>query len=402
MSKRKKRILVVGISNSIHTARWLSQINDQGWDIYLFPATKSETHPDVKNTRVFSPSAYHAFVGKRRGAFFLHYPWLWVLSYLDKRLASRFPHRFHFFWSIALAWTIRMLKPDIVQSLEIQHAGYLTLEAKLELGDDFPTWIVTNWGSDIYLFGRLEEHKRKIQSILALCDYYSSECQRDVELARQLGYRGKVLPVFPNAGGYRLDHLPKLEPQSPISARRIILLKGYQGWAGRALVGLRALAHCADVLRGYSVAIYLAGEDVQIAARLFSLDTGIPVEFVPQCSHEEMLRWYGRARIYIGLSISDAISTSLLESMIMGAFPVQSNTACVGEWIEHGRSGFHVPPEDPDVIAGFIREAVLNDSLVDSAAEINAEVARVRLDASKIKSQVVEMYKQILADIKGR
>jgi len=71
-----------------------------------------------------------------------------------------------------------------------------------------------------------------------------------------------------------------------------------------------------------------------------------------------MLHYYGRARIYIGLSISDAISTSLLEAMVMGAFPIQSCTACADEWIEDGKSGFIVPPEDPHVIAEAIRRAL--------------------------------------------
>jgi len=390
------RILFVGMPNSIHTARWLSQISDEGWDIYLFPALKSKIHPDIKKIYVFSSSLFSFFARRQNNVRFIH--WSGVLSFFDKRMTALLRRSFTFFWNKALVWAIQILKPDIVQSLEIQHAGYMTLAARDYLGDDFPVWIVTNWGSDIYLFGRLEEHKEKIQSVLAKCDYYSSECQRDVNLARKLGYNGKVLPVLPNAGGYDFAKIASLRQESPISTRRIILLKGYQGWAGRALVGLQALARCADVLDGYRVAIYVANEDVEIAARLFSQDTGIPVEIIPYCSHDEMLRWYGRSRIYIGLSISDAISTSFLEAIVMGAFPIQSNTACVDEWIVNGRGGFIVPPEDPDVIAQAIRKAVQSDALVDAADELNKQLARERLDESIIKPQVVKMYQEILAE----
>ena len=55
---------------------------------------------------------------------------------------------------------IQKIRPDIVHSMEIQSAGYLTLEAKKILQGKFPPWIVTNWGSDIYLFGRLKDHQR--------------------------------------------------------------------------------------------------------------------------------------------------------------------------------------------------------------------------------------------------
>jgi glycosyltransferase involved in cell wall biosynthesis len=281
--------------------------------------------------------------------------------------------------------------------LEIQHAGYLTLDSKNLLGGKLPTWIVTNWGSDIYLFGRLAEHVGRIKEVLATCDYYSCECQRDVQLAKQMGLKGEVLPVLPNTGGFDLDSVAQFRQPGPTSARRLIILKGYQHWSGRALVGLRAIALCAEELKGYRVAVYFANNDVEIAAELVSQSTGIPVEIMPYCSHDEMLRYYGRARIYIGLSISDAISTALLEAMVMGAFPIQSCTACADEWIVDGQTGFIVPPEDPEPIAAAIRRAVSDDILVDNAAEINSRVARERLDQDVIRPQVIAMYEKVAA-----
>jgi glycosyltransferase involved in cell wall biosynthesis len=218
-----------------------------------------------------------------------------------------------------------------------------------------------------------------------------------------MGLRGKVLPVVPNSSGFDVGHVQSLRQPGSTSQRRIILLKGYQHWAGRALVGLRALAHSTNILkeRGYRVAISMASPDVQIAAELFQQETGIPVEIIPNVSHDEMLRWYGRARVYIGLSISDAISTSLLEAMVMGAFPIQSCTSCADEWISDGKSGFVVPPEDPHVIADAIGKTLTDDTLVNRAAEINLQVAKARLDHSLIQPKVVQMYQDIYATRKG-
>lgn len=41
-----------------------------------------------------------------------------------------------------------------------------------------------------------------------------------------------------------------MREQIPVSSRKVIMLKGYQNWAGRALVGLRALGRCEDILEG--------------------------------------------------------------------------------------------------------------------------------------------------------
>lgn len=391
------RILIIAMPDSIHTSRWVAQIHDQGWDVYLFPTYIAYPHPRMKNISVFGSAFPRQKVKKSR----FRLIWWTIPFFLADRIISKAKGTTTLFYTTRLLGIIiRWLQPDIVHSLEIQHAGYLTLDARDTLKGTFPTWIVTNWGSDIYLFGRLVAHKSKIEAVLAYCDYYSCECQRDITLAKDLGFTGETLPVFPNTGGFNLEKIMVLRSSEPPAIRRMILLKGYQNWAGRALVGLQALRQCTDLLQGYTLAISVASPEIQIAAELFSQDTEIPVEIIPSVAHDEIMRYYARSRIYIGLSISDAISTSLLEAMVMGVFPIQSNTACADEWIENGKSGFIVPPEEPNAIADAIRRALTDDNLVNRAAEINAQTAAERLDYSSIQAQVIKMYRDIYASRK--
>lgn len=390
------RILFVAMANSVHTARWIKQLTDQGWDIHLFPVEDAGIHPDLRNLTVHDflchkPSELHQSVGLVGS---------WPFS-RGAGLAQRVVRRFAPSWldrAGRLARTIRLLKPDIVHSLEIQHAGYLTLAARDQVGGQFPPWIVTNWGSDIYLFGQLEEHRRKIRSLLAVCDYYSCECHRDVELAHALGLKGKVLPVLPNTGGFDLERIKRFRQPGKTSSRKLIVLKGYQNWAGRALVGLRALELCSDLLQGYRVAIYLAPPDVELKARLSSQSIGIPFEIIPMTAQENILRLHGQARISIGLSIGDAISTSFLEALVMGAFPIQSATACINEWAICGQTALFVPPEDPVPIAAAIRHALTDDALVDRASDLNAQMAKERLDYKILQPRVTSIYQQVFED----
>jgi glycosyltransferase involved in cell wall biosynthesis len=387
------RILIVAQADSIHTARWISQINQLGWDIHLFPSqVNGRVHPSLQNVSVhhslylgrkgIDPTVHQ--LGIPVGSEYL----LWVGNSL---LEKYFPH-----YRVAqLNRLIKKLQPDIVHSMELQNAGYLTWAAKNQYLKKFPKWIVTNWGSDIYLFKRLRDHVDRIRAVMASCDYYTCECQRDVELAKEMGLEGEVLAVLPSSGGFDVERAIKFRKAGLSSHRRLLVLKGYQGWAGRSMVGLRAIELCADNLQDYRVSVYLANKDVKIAAELVSHSTGIPIDFVPYCSHDEMLQVYGQARIYIGLSISDAISTSLIEAMVMGAFPIQSCTSCANEWIISGESGFIVPPEDPEPVAAAIRRAILDDKLVDRAAERNLQVARERLDIGVIRPKVISMYQQV-------
>jgi glycosyltransferase involved in cell wall biosynthesis len=391
------RILLVAMSDSVHTARWTRQLSHQGWDIHLFPSIDvGITHAELANVTVhhavFARLRNSKDSGNRYRGLYVRFASIALLArYALQRL---FPD--YRVWQ--LRRLIRSLRPDLVHSLEIQHSGYLVQQVRSEWQGHFPKWWVTNWGSDIYLFGRLEEHRRRIRSIMEACDLYSCECERDVGLARALGFDGPALPVMPNTGGFDLAWARDVRDLKRTSERRTIMLKGYQHWAGRALVGLRALERCADVLSGYTVVIYSASHDVMLAAQLFSESTGIETRIMERdAPHESILRAHAAARVSIGLSISDAISTSLLEAMVMGAFPIQSCTACAGEWIQDGQSGWLVPPEDPDVVELAIRAVLADDELVDSAARINWQTALARLEQGKLAQQAVAMYRQALA-----
>lgn len=387
------KILIVALSESIHTARWLAQIESQGWDVHLFPsADYGRVHPEIRNI-----TAYHSFYdrGETRARGSVKFKGYQLYSKLVAALARKIMSEFFpAYRDVQLRRLIKKLKPDIIHSLEFQHSAYMTLKAKKNLRLRFPPWIVTNWGSDIYLFGRLAAHEPKIRAVLENSDYYSCECNRDVALAKKFGFRGKVLPVFPNTGGFDFGKISSLRQPGKISDRRLILLKGYQSWAGRSLVGLRALERCADILDGYEVVIYSSNtQDVNIAAELFHEATGVPVKIIPKHTpHSEILHLHGHARISIGLSISDAVSTSFLEAIAMGSFPIQSWTACADEWIENGRTGILVPPEDPEIVEAAIRLALTDNDLVDQAADDNWQTCLGRLDYDFLKSKAIEIY----------
>jgi hypothetical protein len=231
-----KSILLVAMFNSVHTTRWVKQLMDQDWKIYLFPSTDAEKLHSHLSGVVIVRSNYRKVRDalSALGLGFLAR----LVRYFERKLS---PHP-----AKQLRNVIVSLQPDLIHSLEIQAAGYLTLEAKNKFHGKFPPWIVTNWGSDIFLFGKLQRHKEKIHDVLASCDYYSCECERDVKLALEFGFSKTVLPVFPNTGGFELRQLEKLRHEILPSSRKVIMLKGYQHWAGRALTGLRALERCED------------------------------------------------------------------------------------------------------------------------------------------------------------
>lgn len=401
------RVLVVGMAESIHLVHTLQQIEGLGWDIHVFPSIDSGyVHPQLQGCSVYSsltslkpvrrredtlkgPRLQRSLTARIRGVLARVRAGL-GLNVLPRIAPDRRRNR--------LVELVRELQPDIIHSIEMQAAGYLCLEAKSLLGEKFPPWIVTIWGSDIYHFRRFEEHEDKIKAVLAHCDYFTCECMRDVKLAEAYGTTARIFPPFPVVGGFDIQQINRLRCQGKTSARRKIVLKGYQGWAGRALCGISALERCVDVLNGYEIYIYSASGEVRAAAERFSAESGVPVHVLSRMNHDDMLMMHGSARISIGLSISDGISVSFLEAIVMGSFPIQSRTACADEWITEGETGLLVAPEDPEEVAHAIRKALTDDALVDTAADRNSGLLRSRLDSSLVQEMTLEVYRTVMRD----
>lgn len=381
-------VLLVAPSDSVHTARWVKHVGPGLGAIYVFPSSGTErVHPDLQGARVLRSCL------ARIGDLFarLGLPeWARRYEQVKERLERVFPgYRVRL-----LRNAIRRIHPDIVHSLNLLGSGWLVYQALPSVRTP-PAWFLTIWGSDLYLYGRLVAHAEKAAKILGACAWFSCECARDVKLARDMGFKGTLFPPGPVTGGFDLARLAPLRSR-PTSARRLILLKGYQGVTGRALCGLRALERCADALQGYELAVYSAAPAVAVAVELFTRNTGIAARILPDGTpHDEMLALQAIARISVSVGTSDGICVAMLEAMVMGAFPIQSATACADEWLEDGLSGAIVPPDDPDVIEEALRRALGDDRLVDEAAAINWGVATRRLGAEALRERDLANYRAI-------
>ncbi len=380
----RMKILFVAMPDSIHAARWMNQLVDEDWDIHLAPCYPAPCHPTLHKKIIYHDIFSTSFISRISWEIFTK-----IFPQHQKQYNKTMPAQ-------RLAVLIERLRPDVVHSMRMQQSGTLTLKAKKTLtGKKFPRWIMGCWGSDIYLFGRLINYIQDIKTMLGSCDYFIADCKRDIKLARDFGFTGEALPVLPGGGGYDISKVTKSSGESLPSSRKTIAVKGHQFWAGRALIALKAIEMCADILKSYTIVVYSAIPDVEMACELLTESTALSIEIMPNSSHEAMLNLFGRSRISLALSISDGLPQTLLESMLMGAFPIQSNTCCGDEWLKDGESAFFVPPEDPIVVAQTLRRALKEDALVDRAALINYKMIKTNFDQTFIKPQIINLYRKV-------
>jgi glycosyltransferase involved in cell wall biosynthesis len=356
---QRKTVVLVCMVDSIHVARWIAQFEPKEVKFILFPSGPNRrVHPNIVEMmakgRKFEDQITIVPFGGR-----LSLP-LWALDrFFGERIRG-----------LLLRRILQTALPDFVHALEFQHAGYVTMRA---LADKSITtaFIATNYGSDIYWFQQFPKHKAKIQAILDRADLYSAECQRDYLLAKNLGFDGVDLPLGPNAGGVELtgDRSDFLAP----SKRKTIAIKGYHGWVGRALVALEAVESLQQDLRDYEIVVYSANRKVVKRARRLKQKTGLNlvVHKKGSLSHRQVLEIFRKSRIYVGISLSDGISTSLLEAMSVGAFPIQTSTACADEWVVDGQTCVLITTLAREPIASAIALALEADELVDTAHQLN-------------------------------
>jgi glycosyltransferase involved in cell wall biosynthesis len=107
--------------------------------------------------------------------------------------------------------------------------------------------------------------------------------------------------------------------------------------------------------------------------------------------YEKLQEIFSQARIYLGCSISDGISTSFLESLVAGAYPIQTVTSCANEWINKGADATLVKL-DVEEIRNAIEFALINDEFVDTAQAKNMAVAKTFLNNTNIRLQALSFY----------
>jgi hypothetical protein len=381
----RKQVLVLGMMDSIHVGRWLEQFIDQEIDFVLFPSKRfRKIHSRIRNLLIDnSKMNVSLYQGKR---------FLGLYGYLD--FAFRvFPKSFLNFdtRTLVLRKFLKKNKFDYIHCLEIQGAGYLLSDSLDGSASIASKIIITNWGSDIYYFKEFKNHEARIRKTLAIADYYSAECVRDYKLAREMGFGGTDLPCIPNAGGF---NLVTAKSNSLASSRRSIVIKTYGGTFGRGQYPIEAVREVLLEFKDYSAYFYSVTDDLLPLVLSLVAQFGQRIRYSRQSSpvsSDTLRQIFRESRIYIGCSISDGISTSFLESLVSGTYPIQTNSSCANEWVAKGAIA-SIIPLDVGVLIDELRQALSDDELVDLAQIVNLKLSSELLEFEIVKSLALQFY----------
>jgi hypothetical protein len=226
---------------------------------------------------------------------------------------------------------------------------------------------------------------------LQLADYYSAECHRDYELALKNGFLGKFLPINPNAGGFKPNVIERNTKSS--NDRNQIIAKCYGGEFGLGELIISALDVYLKLSNVHSVFFYSVTPDLEQKIESLILKYPDRISFATvrhKLSISDMYEKFANSKIYIGASRSDGISTSFLESLALGAYPIQTNTSCANEWVEKGFKAHLIEPSIEAILKAL--EEIENFANLENLRLINKALAFNFLNFDVIKGDSLTFY----------
>ncbi len=349
------RILVVGMGDSVHLARWLSQFRGSQHTFEIVSSSPHRSlHPMLRQLIDGSGQFRISWISR-----FLSLP-LWILD------------RFADDWvrGSLIAARCVAFRPQIIHVAEFQNAGYAYLKArKLTSAARRPKLVLTPYGSDIYWFRQFPKHLQKVEDLLSHGFVLSSESRRDELLAIEHGFRGIVGPRIPASGTMKAQDLA-----AESKPRNVIAVKGYQNKWGQAILALKALEQVREEISHFEIEVFSCNRSTVKYGLRMANRTGLVLKLHKKgaLSHSEMESLMRRSIAMIALSKSDGVPASLLEAMANGAVPIQSDSSCANEWIENGKTGFLVPYDDVNLVVSSLRQILSDQEFTAKAREANS------------------------------
>ncbi|UAB86436.1 glycosyltransferase [Zunongwangia sp. SCSIO 43204] len=369
--------------SSIHFFRWVQQLENSGHEVYWIDVFDS-------NTYISKIDFVHQIIGWR-------YRW----DYPGRQMLKKsFPILYNFigkFNERKLEEIVRKkldeIEPDLVHSFILQSAVLPIL--KIMQRDNRMKWAYSAWGNDLYYRKQNKSDLMDIKRSLSKIDYMFADCTRDHYIALKNNFYGEYLGTFPTGGGYDFNIYKQFIKSQ--KDRNTLLIKGYQGKFGRCNIILEAILGLEDMLKDYNIVVFGANQIVEDFCNHNGMLHWDNFEIKMHIGHNDVIKLMGQSKIYIGNSISDGMPNTLLEAIIMDAFPIQSNPGgASAEIINNGINGLLIHnPEDVREIRNLIEEVLENPYLQESSLDYNKINIKPKLERELVKLQVLEKYSNI-------
>lgn len=267
--------------------------------------------------------------------------------------------------AVVIRRIITETQPDLVHAMRIPFEGMAAADAYTGI-----PLVISVWGNDFTLHSVSNQFMRYYtQWALRVADGLHADCERDIRLARELGFNeGKPTTVIPGSGGIRPE---VFFPSGTLCSQPVIINpRGFRAYVQnesffKAIpLVLRELPAAKFVCAG------MAGQP-QVLDWIEALGIENAVELLDNLPQAQLAERFREAMIVVSPTTHDGTPNSLIEAMACGCFPVAGDIESIREWIVDGENGLLVDPLDPTAIANGILRATRDETLRRNGFFIN-------------------------------
>lgn len=287
--------------------------------------------------------------------------------------------------------TIRSFKPDIV------HAHFASSNGLLGALSNFHPLIVSVWGSDIFDFPEVSPFHRAIMRFnLGKADRVLSTSM--VMARRTSKFTDKPIDVTP----FGVD-THQFSP-APGPARLGLVIGTVKHLEPKYGVNylLRAFKILSERHPRLTLSLLVVGggsQRKQLEALAVTLSIQQKVTFMGDVPHPEVARCHNMIDIAVFTSTSDSESfgVAAVEASACGKPVVASEVGGLPEVVEHGVTGFLVPPRDPAKTADAIERLILDHSLRDRMGLAGRRRVEKLFSWDDSVNQMISIYRATLS-----
>ena len=364
------RLLLLGPASSLHTQRWVEALVERGIDVTL--VTQHEPTgwaPPERATLRLLPV---------RGAvgYFVNAP--------------------------VLARILAEVRPDLVNAHYA--SGYGTSAALV----GYRPTVLSVWGSDVFDFpdqswlaGRLVRwNLRRAQRIASTSRVMAAQVRKLVPKIADVA----ITPFGVNTDIFR--------PLASMRDPGVCIIGTVKTMADKYGIDVlirafgRLLADPEIMASGLRLQLLLVGDgsergSLEALARECGVESS--VQFVGQVSHHEVPRCLGRLDIFAAPSRldSESFGVAVIEASSCGLPVVVSDAGGLPEVVESGTTGFIVPREDDESLAGAIKRLVLDADLRRRMGSAGREFVRREYEWGRCVDRMIECYEAVVRDFAG-
>ncbi len=291
------------------------------------------------------------------------------------------------------------IQPDLVHALRIPYEGMTAsfLPKKIPLA-------VSIWGNDLTLHASGSSAMKKMTiRTLERADGLAADTIRDIRLGKGWGFREyQFSMVVPGNGGIdfpalRIDAEREEENLRWLPENQDIVVnpRGFRPGSVRNDTFFRSIPLILNQCPNTLFVCFSMANQPEALEWVKQLQIERQVLLLPLMPQEVLWAIFRRAKVTVSVSQHDGTPNSLLEAMACGCLPVTGDIESMREWIVPGKNGLLVDPNDPEDLARAVIIALTNESLRESAAQLNDVRIRERADISSVLTKIEVFYNQL-------